>query len=57
MKLRISLTQKQDELRGKIECQGDGAFMLECIALAVSTLSKDYGVTPLEMLEDLKGLV
>ena len=57
MKLRISLSEKDGEIRGKIECEGDGVFTLESLALIVETLAARSGVAPSELLEDLKGVV
>ena len=57
-KMRISLTEKVvGEIRGTIECSGDGSFMLEALAEIVDVLAGDYGVPPVELLNDLKGLV
>ena len=56
-KMRISLTEKNGEIRGKIECSGDGLFILEAVAQIIESLAKDYGVPPVELLNDLKGVV
>ena len=56
-KMRISLTEKNGEIRGKIECSGDGLFMIEALAQVVESLAQYYGVPPVELLNDLKGVV
>lgn len=56
-KMRISLTEKNGEIRGKIECSGEGLFMLEALAEIVDVLAGDYGIHPHTLLNDLKGLV
>lgn len=57
MKLRISLSEKNGEIRGKVECEGDNWFMMESLALIVETLSERSGVPSKEVLEDLKRMV
>lgn len=56
-KMRISLTEKDGEIRGKIECSGDGLFMIEALAEIVEVLAADYSVHPCTLLNDLKELV
>lgn len=56
-KMRISLTEKNGEIKGVIECSCDGLFMLEALAEIVDVLAGDYGVHPHTLLNDLKGLV
>ena len=55
--MRVSLTEKNGEIKGVIECSGDGLFMLEALAEIVDVLAGDYGVHPHTLLNDLKGLV
>jgi hypothetical protein len=56
-KMRISLTEKNGEIRGKIEFSGDGLFMLESLAQVIESLAKNRGIPPRELLNDLKGVV
>ena len=39
-KLRISLTEKDGEIKGKIEADGDSLFVFECLLEIIETLAK-----------------
>ena len=52
-KLRISLTEKNGEIRGTIQSEGDGVFRFEALALVIEKLAADCRVTPQELLIDL----
>ena len=54
-KLRISLVEKNGEIRGTIQSEGDGVFRFEALALVIEKLAGDWKVTPQELLSDLKG--
>lgn len=57
-KMRVSLTQRGDEIRGTIELPGrDGVFVLEGLALVVQEFAKRYNVPPAEVVEDLYSIV
>ena len=56
-KMRVSLSQKDGEIKGIVESHGDGLFMLECLALIVETLAKKVGVPPEEVARDLHSVV
>lgn len=56
-KMRVSLSQQQDELKGKIELEGDAAFMLECLALQAETLAKQFKVTAPELVRQSRAFL
>ena len=51
-KLRISLTEKRGEIKGSIQCDGDGVFRLECLALVIDNFAKAAGVQAEELCRD-----
>ena len=55
--LRVSLTERQGEIRGSVQATGDGVFRLEALALVVRILAEKWEVRPEELLNDLKVLV
>ena len=55
--IRISLVEKNSEIRGSIQAQGDGAFRFEALAFVIKTLADKWGVTSQELLNDLKGFL
>lgn len=57
MKMRISLTQKNDDIKGTVELPGDPAFVLECLALAIEQVAKQFEVTPSAVVSDLYSIV
>ena len=57
MKFRTSLTQKGDEIKGQISTDGNAAFNLECVALIVESISKQFDVTPDQVVRDLYSIV
>ena len=56
-KLRISLSQKNDEIKGTIETPGDPAFVLECLALAIEHVADKFDVSPNAVVNDLYSIV
>lgn len=57
-RLRISLTQRQDEIVGVVDLPGDDpGFVLEALALVVERFSLQSGVTPAQVVQDLYALV
>lgn len=56
-KMRISLTQQRDEIKGTIETPGDAAFVLECLALAIEHVATKFEVTPSAVVNDLYSIV
>jgi hypothetical protein len=56
-KMRVSLIEKNGELRGTIESHGDALFMLECLALIVESLAKKAGLSKEEVARDLLSVV
>ena len=54
-KLHISLVEKNGEIRGTIQSEGDGVFRFEALALVIEKLASDLKVPPKELLNDLKG--
>ena len=53
MKMRISLTQKGDDIKGKIELPADPAFVLEGLTVAIEAFANQSGVPVKEVLEDV----
>lgn len=57
MKMRVSLTQQNDDIKGTVELPGDPAFVLECLALTIEQVAKQFDVTPNEVVNDLYSIV
>lgn len=56
-KLRISLTEQGEEIKGQVRLDGPMYFALECLALAIDTLAKSSKVDPVEFARDLYFVV
>ena len=56
-KLRISLVEKNGEIRGTIQSEGDGVFRFEALALVIEKLAADLKVQPTELLNDLRRYI
>lgn len=56
-KLRISLTQQNDDIKGTVELPGDPAFVLECLALTIEQVAKQFEVKPSAVVSDLYSIV
>lgn len=56
-KLRISLTQKGDEIKGTVELPGDPLFVLEALSVAIEAMAKKFEVTPDAVVRDLYSVV
>jgi len=56
-KMRATFSQRGDEIKGTISVDGDGLFMLECLALLVENLGAKVGQTPDAVVRDLYSLV
>lgn len=56
LKLRISLSQPRDEIKGTIELPRDGAFVLECLDMVVRQFAQIQGLSPSEVAADLYRL-
>lgn len=57
MKMRITLTQQHDEIKGTIETPGDPAFVLDCLALIIEHAAEKFEVTPDAVVRDLYSIV
>lgn len=57
MKLRVSLTQRRDEIAGTVELPSDPAFVLEALQMVIERFSKQCGVPPDAVVRDLYSLV
>lgn len=57
MKMRVSLTQQNDDIKGTVELPGDPAFVLECLALTIEQVAKQFEVTPSAVVSDLYSIV
>ena len=55
--IRISLTERDGEIRGVIESHGDKLFYLESLALIVETFAEDVNLSPAVVLDDVRRLV
>jgi len=51
-KLRITLTEKQGDIKGSIQVDGDGVFRLECLAEIIEHFAKAAKVSPEEICRD-----
>ncbi len=56
-KMRVSLTQRADEIRGTIELCSDGVFVLEGLVMVVEQFARQHNVTPAEVVQDLYSIV
>lgn len=56
-KMRVSLTQRGDEIRGTIELCSDGVFVLEGLAMVVGEFARQHNVSPQEAARDLYSVV
>lgn len=56
-KMRVSLTQRGDEIRGTIELCKDGVFVLEGLAMVVEQFARQHNVPPEEAARDLYSIV
>jgi hypothetical protein len=52
-KLRISLTQKDDVIKGIVALSTDPLFVLECLHMVLEQFAKNSGVTPEQIAVDL----
>lgn len=52
-RMRISLSQRGDEIGGTIELPGDGVFVLEGLALVLDQFSKQHNRPLGEVIRDL----
>ena len=52
-KIRITMSQRGDEIRGTVNLEGEVMFALEALAATIEILAKTAGVTPVEMARDL----
>ena len=57
MKMRITITQQRDEIKGTIETPGDPAFVLDCLALIVEHMAAKFEVTSDAVVRDLYSIV
>lgn len=53
MKLRATLTQQGDEIKGTIECGADPAFNLEAVLLIIERVAAVHQVDTRTMIQDL----
>ena len=56
-KMRVSLTQRGDEIRGTIELCKEGVFVLEGLAMVVEQFARQHNVPPAEVVQDLYSIV
>ena len=53
MKLRVSLTQRGDEIKGTVECGADPAFNLEALLLVIDRVAVVHEVDTRTVIQDL----
>lgn len=56
-KMRVSLSQRGDEIRGTVELPADPAFVLEGFAMAIERFATQSGVTAGDVVRDLYSIV
>lgn len=56
-KMRVSISQQGDELKGVVELPGDPAFVLEGLALIIGRVAAQFDVPPDAVVRDLYSLV
>ena len=56
-KMRVSLVQRDNEIRGTIELCKDGVFVLEGLAMVVEQFARQHNVHPEEVARDLYSIV
>ena len=56
-KMRVSLVQRDNEIRGTIELCKDGVFVLEGLAMVVEQFARQHNVPPAEVVQDLYSIV
>ena len=56
-KMRVSLVQRGDEIRGTVELCKDGVFVLEGLAMVVEQFARQHNVPPAEVVQDLYSIV
>lgn len=56
-KMRVSLVQRGDEIRGTVELCTDGVFVLEGLAMVVEQFARQHNVSPEEVVRDLYSVV
>lgn len=52
-KMRISLVEKDGDIKGKVELHGNYAFIKEGFAVAIDAAAKACGMTALDLIIDL----
>lgn len=56
-RMRATFSQRGQEIAGTISVEGDGLFMLECLALLVENLAAKVGQPPDAVVRDLYSIV
>ena len=56
-KMRVSLVQRGDEIRGTVELCTDGVFVLEGLSMVVEQFARQHNVSPEEVVRDLYSVV
>lgn len=57
MKLRVSLTQQGDDIKGTVALPGDPAFVLEAIVLIIERTAQQFEVPADAVVRDLYSLI
>ena len=56
-KLRISLTESGGDIKGAIQIDGDGAFVIEALAEVIKSYASKTGVAEHEILTDVWSFI
>lgn len=56
-RLRISLSEKNGEMKGKVESECDAAFMLEALSQIITLMAARFGVSEDALIHDVYALM
>lgn len=57
LSVEIGYDEDNEEIVGQVSTEGDGPFIMECLALVVREYAAKTGVPPLEVVQDLYSVV
>lgn len=56
-RIRISLVERNNEIKGTIATEGDGLFMLEAFVLIIETYANKTGVPANDVVQDIYSVM
>ena len=56
-RIRISLVENNNEIKGTITTEGDGLFMLEAFVLIIETYANKTGVPANDVVQDIYSVM